>query len=146
MTIKITKYLSGSKRNLKRRGLNEDVIDYISHHISIRDEKIYQLVLAFERGKKVCCPKDKFYIEEQVTDSAVSKLTINPVSGRVTIKYSRGTSDLVRNELKEFVKNKIMVDEFEPITLRGSFHFKNGHYYITLQNNGKQINKYYISE
>jgi len=64
--------------------------------------------------------------------NSCNKLTINPATGRVTLKFSNKASKVVKEELTEFTK-EIMKKEFpRQNTFRGKFYFKNGFYHIKM--------------
>lgn len=63
-----------------------------------------------------CIEIEDRFLEIKYVDSKTSKLTVNPCTGRVTLKISKDASD--ERYLKE-IANIAMTTEFSPFTHRG---------------------------
>lgn len=113
-----------------RKGRGEEAVELLS-------EFQEDLLTKQENWKKELADKHSIPVEErylEILDSGNSsnKLTINPATGRVTLKFSSKASRTVKEELTEFTK-EIMKKEFpRQNTFRGKFYFKNGYYHIQM--------------
>ena len=133
------------KRKMNKLNASDDIIEYIENIVKERDEKILQLTRAIEIGNKKSLPVEERYLEIKTVDSSSSKMTINPCTGRVTLKFSDKASDTVKQELIEFTA-KIIEKKFEPATMRGKFRFSEGKYKIVLQSNSRKFSRYFETE
>lgn len=81
--------------------------------------KMY-LTIMEEKNNRECCSVEDRFIEVVETASSSSKLTINPVTGRITLKISNKSSDTVKKELREFINNKVVgLKDLPNVALRG---------------------------
>ena len=81
------------------RNQDKDLLEEALSELLAKFEK-YQGLL--EVGNKRCCPLSDRYLEVINTEtSSTSKLTVNPVDGRFTLKISVKASE---NVAKQFVK------------------------------------------
>lgn len=120
--------------------------EYLKEQIAIRDTQIKDLKEKLDKLKYVePIENRKLKIEE--TSSKRSKLTISPVSGRVSLKLSNKSSERVKNDILYFVKNIIINEEFPPFTFRGNFSWKikKQCYEICLQSQNKITKKFNYS-
>lgn len=80
--------------------------------------------------------EDRF-LEVKHTDSKMSKLTVNPCTGRVTLKISKDASDS-ECYLKE-IANIAMTTEFLPFTHRGIIELNRDNTYQVAMFIGKRM-------
>ena len=78
------------------------LIDTIFKEIELRDRKIQDLIRHIETMNKVSVPISNRKLEIQEVNSSSSKITINPYTGRVTLKVSVKSSEKVRKEYDTF--------------------------------------------
>jgi hypothetical protein len=80
-------------------------------------------------GKKAPVPPEERFIE-YIEGNSHTKLTVNPRTGRMTLKVARSIkSNTVRGNLSDFVELLRLKDDLPPITLRGKVDYYNGTYY-----------------
>ena len=133
-------------KKLKKQNLPDDFYEYLKKQILNRDERIDSLIKSIEYQNKTCCDFSKRYLEVFRKDTNVSKLTINPVVGRFTIKISDKASVKVEQDLVNFVDKHIFNEDFDPCTIRGKFKFKENKYNITLTSDSKKYSRYFEME
>lgn len=101
-------------------------IDCIAHsrqHIAeLKQELSNRAYNDLLKTRKMVLPTERF-VEEILVDSSGSKLTINPCSGRVSIKISKKCSPEVRDKLIKLSSNVLLFDKFLPFTYRGKFSY-----------------------
>jgi hypothetical protein len=76
---------------------------------------------------QVCCPKEDRHLDILLVESKRNKITINPCSGRITLKVDKETPDNLYLRMIELAMKFHDLD-FEPVTLRGKikYHEKYG--------------------
>ena len=78
------------------------------------------------------------FLEILKVDSSHSKLTVNPNTGRVTLKSSVKASDVVfKNHVR--LATKLLTEELPLVTFRGKIGFYNGIYECLLQSESKKF-------
>jgi hypothetical protein len=135
------------KGRLKHLGVSHDVLSFIMSQILVRDSKIEWQASDLTIKSRVCVPLSMKNVEVLSTESDHSKLTINPCSGRITLKVSYLSSAQVTRELLDFVSS-IIKSEFQPMTYRGSFKWNSilKLYYIDMQTENKKFNLHFKTE
>ena len=131
------------KKTLKKFGASEEIIDYVWTQIKNKNDIIEQKSKLLEVLNKKCCSVGKRYFEHIVVNSSSSKITINPCTGRVTLKSSNKCSDQVKLDYVSLC-NKIMIDDtIEPMTMRGKIKYKDDKYFIDMASSSKRFKKRY---
>ena len=108
------------------------------HVYSLLCDRVLNLQKIAERRGAVSIEKSKRFLEVLEAEGSTHRLTINPVTGRITLKLAKCTPIVVL-EITAFVK-EIMMQDFEPICVRGSIRWSeslNG-YRTTLQSESKK--------
>ncbi len=101
---------------------------------------IYQGLIEV-KGKNAC-PIIQRYLEILIVESSSSKLTINPVDGRCTLKISDKASLNVRTHCIKLAE-ELMEVELPPITLRGKIDYHNKGFQCNLLSESKK-NKHFV--
>lgn len=99
---------------------------------------------AIEVRNKKALPLDQRNIEVLDVESSTSKLTVNPCTGRVTLKVSSKCSPKVKSDLTSLTMF-VSQQELPAVTMRGRIEFKDGLYQVKmLSESGKfeQLFKY----
>lgn len=126
-----------------RRGDEVMAIELLTFLQKDIEDKFLTLHKTIEvKGKKVL-PKDQWQLEIKNAEGSTHRLTINPTTGRVTLKVAQKASEAVREDLKEFVKEFIeqALGDIAPVTVRGkiSFDRKGSQYTSTLYSESKKF-------
>lgn len=90
--------------------------------VSALKDEIKEKNIKIEASKRVCCPINERKLEVMGTTGSYSKLTINPCSGRVSLKISNKASSDIVEKLMAFARI-VMIEEFPPFTCRGKFEY-----------------------
>ncbi len=99
---------------------------------------------ALEVGNKKCCPLKDRYLEVMNTESSsTSKLTVNPVDGRFTLKISKKASEAVSVQFIKLVEVLMAKEDLPAIALRGKIEFYRGGYQCHLLSASRKV-KYFI--
>lgn len=99
-----------------------------------------------EIGNRTTCALVDRYLEILDVDSSSSKLTINPVDGRCTLKVSQKVTEEVKLQYIKLAR-LLMSNELPPITLRGKIKYHNSGYECSLSSGGgKNTHKVRIEE
>lgn len=89
-------------------------------------------------------PVEHRYLEILSVPSQVTRLTVNPRTGRVTLKIPEGTPDEVR-EIYHNLANMVLNDHrLPPLTLRGVIEYLEEKYEVQLLLDSKIIYKIYV--
>lgn len=130
-------------KSLTRLGGDQPLIDYVLSVADKYEENRAELLLMIESHTKTALPTSQRKMEVVKVDSSTSKLTINPVTGRVIVKLSTRASDAVHNQLISFAFVVANDDTLPPLTVRGRFLFANGKYRIAMQTESKRFTRWY---
>lgn len=101
------------------QGLILQQINLIS--TTVEDDLDTYIDLIEFKNKPQCDISERF-IEVLNTESSNSRITVNSVSGRITLKVSNKASEIVKKEMTEFAKS-LLEQDFPPVTLRGKVTF-----------------------
>jgi hypothetical protein len=121
---------------IQRDGLKPDDIHFLMNTYSqLLDENVSlknQLMVAL----RIVQPKEKRNIDIVTVDSSTSKITINPCTGRITVKVSNKSSNQVVSEIMLLVQQIYEYEFFQPYTYRGKikFHKDTNKYTVMLLN------------
>lgn len=128
--------LKGLVNILKSR---DEQIEVLKKRIKNQTEEIGKLL-----SKRNMCDIDKRYLEVKIVDSSSSKLTINPCSGRVTLKVSNRSSVKVKNDMKKLAEF-VMRDKFVSFTHRGriKYHIDDDKYSVKLFSENGKYSRYF---
>lgn len=85
-----------------------------------RDSEISKLKEKVKMANRKCVGASERKLNIELVNSATSKLTINPCSGRCSLKIATGCSLFIKNKLTELAE-EIMEYTFDPFTVRGKF-------------------------
>ncbi|MFA7287463.1 MAG: hypothetical protein WC055_01140 [Melioribacteraceae bacterium] len=132
------------KKHLRVMGISPGTLEYVEKQVRLRDEKIESQAKYIEVQNRIVLLVSERFLEILYVDSASSKITINPATGRVTLKISdRIKSDKV---IKDYHKltDMVMVDDTLPaITMRGKIKYDENKYRICLSSESKKFTKNY---
>jgi len=78
------------------------------------------------------------YLDRQLRDSNKIRLTVNPNTGRVTLKTPMETDSDTNQQLSELV-NVAMTYDFPPQTFRGVVDIHNGKCYVDMFSDNKAL-------
>lgn len=135
--------LSEIKKKISKMGCSENIIDFISSQILIRDERIESQSKALEIANREPIEVSKRVLEVLCVKSSRSKITINPCTGRVTLKISHNAGPKAVSDMKniaEIIKND---DSLPPVTMRGKISFINNKYIVNIMSESKRYFKMY---
>lgn len=134
------------KKSLKKLGATDEIIDYVKTQIKIKDNIIEDKKKLLEILNKKCCSIKNRYIDIESHDRSATRITINPCTGRITLKISIRSSPKVKADCLKICHIIRADTTLEPMTLRGKVHFKNNKYYICMQSDSKRFTKHYEME
>jgi hypothetical protein len=137
------KQISHIKTFLKLLNVEDKVIGFVLREIEMRDLWISEMQSEIEIKNKIPIEKDKRFIEVFDVDSNVSKITINPVTGRITLKISdRIKSERIRSDYLKLAE-KVKLANFPAATHRGRIKYlkESNSYSVYLENLSQTHNK-----
>jgi len=123
------------------------VIYWVKNNLKYKNQRYYNKlnIRAIDRNKDAFIAKERHLGVVRV-DSNNSKITINPCTGRVTLKVSYLCPSKVVDKMTELT-NKIMKDFLlSPVTHRGRISFKNSKYYVVMMSESQRFKYYYEVE
>ena len=74
-------------------------------------------------SERVLCKIEDRWLDIVHVQSSTSKITINPCSGRVSLKISHKATEAVIEKYKELVYKVISYENFKPFTYRGKIRY-----------------------
>lgn len=93
-------------------------------------------------GRQIIAPNE-FFIEKTLIDSKYSKMTVNPCTGRITLKISKSVNDpLIGLDLLQLA-GMVSNQDWEPATFRGKIKYneRNSSYTWEGGSGNKKFNK-----
>jgi len=122
-----------------RRGDKETSIDLLSSLQEDVEAKIIRYLEIIESHNKVAGDVKHRYIEYQRAEGKTHRLTVNSVTGRVTLKIADQASETVRADLEIFAEYARSYLHYPLFTMRGKIAWSNHHqcYLCTLYSQGK---------
>jgi len=138
--------------NIRKYGMSDNDLQYLlniyTHQIkSINNYKVKikeheEALLQYNKktfiNNRTCVPIERRFIEIVYVDSFTAKITINPCSGRVTLKipniYKGG---LLHEKCYKSLLSMVVENEFYPVTYRGKIKHISGCFYIKMMSESK---------
>jgi hypothetical protein len=130
VATKVRKAFNSGNKNMLESALKQMLEDYEHYH------KLVEI-----KGKS-SCPLAERYLEVIDVESSASKLTLNPVDGRCTLKVSNKASPKVKEQLIKLA-NKLLLEDIPPLTVRGQVKYYNGGYECQLLSESRKV-KHFI--
>lgn len=110
-------------KKMVKKDYNKDlVIQQIDLISMLVEDDLGSYIDLIEFKNKSKCEVSERFIEIVDAESSNSRITVNSVSGRITLKVSDKASEVVKEELTDFAKF-LLDQDFPPVTLRGKVTF-----------------------
>jgi len=116
------------------------LVEMLRKEFNAMADHITTLQLTIERMNRRCVPLEERYVEAVNAEGTTNKLTVNPVSGRITLKLGRGCRGTAAFHLIALA-NKVKDLEFDPMTVRGriQWHESDKFYSCNLISDSKKM-------
>jgi uncharacterized Fe-S cluster-containing protein len=125
-----------------RKAVKSQDKDILANTLLILKDQLESYQRALEIRNKKCCSLEERYLEILDVDSGTSKITINAVTGRFTLKVGNKSSENVKQQFIKLITEIMSEEELPAVTLRGKVEFYSGGYQTSLISESKKF-KYF---